>query len=573
MTGRVFACKSISEGIAIGDPLFATYCFDSPPSCAISKCEVDNEIARFHNAWKTSCAELSLLHRQETDATVKDIIISQIEILKDPLVFIETANMIKTSLKSAEFCLFSVVQIHLKTLQNNRLFKQRTADIGGILFLILKHLLAFQSATPQNNILIAKMLTTGQFLTITQNVIAGIITQYEETCSHVAIIARTKGIPFVSDVNIDQLLNISPNSQIIIDAVDSKIIIDPSSSMKKDYLAKKDFIKNRWNSYISESKQDIFTKDRHKVNIWVSINDKNDIAMLHMYNSPRIGLCRTEYLAYSSQTILSAQKQHDVYKKILQMSNKEVIIRLFDIEGDSLFGLKASVIKNPSLGLRGTRLLLKRKEILFNQLRALILAAPYGSLKILLPMISDAGEIIKVKKIIKTIQEEESLCHISIPLGVMVEIPSAVFMIDSILDEVDFVCIGSNDLIQFSMAADRTNPNMADIYQSVYPSTIQMFYLIANAVKRKDKLCLLCGEITNHPFLLMILIGLDICNISVSLSMMAKIAHQIEQLSFNSCTDILQRALKCITKDELTTVQNSIERIKSLFVIDAQLPN
>ncbi|WP_027334173.1 phosphoenolpyruvate--protein phosphotransferase [Mycoplasma elephantis] len=407
-------------------------------------------------------------------------------------------------------------------------------------------------------IIVAHDLSPSQTVQLDKKFVKGFATEIGGPTSHTAIMARTLNIPSV--VGISGLLeNVKHNDFISLDGIDGQVIINPSKEEIKAFDKKgKDYF--NWLETLKKFKnKKTITKDKHEVELAANIGGVAEVSNVLENDAQAIGLFRSEFLYMDNDHWPTEEEQFNAYKIVLQkMNGKRVIIRTLDIGGDKqLKYYDFPKEDNPFLGYRAIRLCLKEKEIFKTQLRALIRASYFGKLGIMIPMITHVNEFLKAKEIfIETYNElKKSKVQIgdlkNIEFGLMIETPAAAILVDKFTKYADFVSIGTNDLIQYSMAADRMNENVSNLYQPLNPSILRFIKHTIDGAHKNGKWAGMCGEMAGDKNAVPILLGLGLDEFSMSSSKILQTRELISRHSFNKLQDVALKALELDSQEQV----------------------
>lgn len=560
----------VSEGIAIGVPVFLNYGEeDTIPHFSITKGEVEGEIARYRQALSCSREDLKKLQAdltQEGSKEVASIIGTHIDMLDDPLLTTHMEGKIRESLKNTESVFHSVFNDYEKKFSetDDSFFKERLSDFRDLSQRVLRNLCESEkvclSNIPPNAIVFAKELIPSDTASLQATRISAFVTQTGGGTSHAALIARAKGIPYVASIDMDQLQQ-AKGKCVIVDGLTGDIIVNPSL----DTLEKYENLKNRLTKQYQQLEKDkdliAETLDGYPVTLFANINTVNEIDLVHHHGAHGIGLFRSEYLFMQDPGLFfDEERQYTIYHQMLAKSQGlPLTFRLLDLGGDKYSHVFEEMAQepNPVLGCRGIRFLLRRRDVFKTQLRALLRAGANSQLKILVPLISDIQELREVKKLVQEIQTELSAAkipHNSSPLiGSMLEVPSAVLICDALAEEGDFLALGTNDLIQYTLGIDRSNPGMSDFYYPTHPGIVRMIKMTILEAKRKQKPITICGEIASNPLYTPLLVGLGVQNFSCAPRFIPIIKRTVRNLSLLDCCDIAEHVLTLTTSSEIAS--------------------
>jgi len=560
----------ISEGIAIGIPFFLSYSEEERiPNFSISTGEVENEIARYRKALSSSRKDLKQLHHaltEEGSREVASIIGTHIEMLDDPLMTTHVESKIREMLKTPETVFHMVINDCKKRLDEttDSFFKQRLLDLNDLSNRVLRNLCDSEKITldqvPQNAIVFAKDLIPSETASVYTSKISAFVTQSGGGTSHAALIARAKGIPYVASVDIE-ILQRAKGKCVIVDGLTGEIIINPTENTLKKYGALKERLAKKYQTLEKDRGLPAETFDGYSVNLYANINTINDIDLVFYYGGIGVGLFRSENLFMQDPTLFfDEERQYLIYRQMLKKNRgSPLTFRVLDLGGDKGFPFSEGKPKelNPVLGYRGIRVLLRRTDILKPQLKAILRAAlEFDGVRLLFPLISDVQEFREIKNIIEGVKQDLIAQGVSfnndIPTGCMLEVPSAVLICDTLAAESDFLALGTNDLVQYTLGIDRNNPEMSDFYYPSHPGIIRMIKMILLEAKRANKLVTMCGEIASNPLFTSLLIGLGVKNFSCSPRFIPMLKRTIRYLSLIDCCEIAEEVLALKTSFEIS---------------------
>jgi phosphotransferase system enzyme I (PtsI) len=555
----------ICPGIAIGRPFFFTVAEENIPEFAVSDDQIDHEVERYYCALKSSQNDLLSLQKRllrEGGNEAAAILGSHLEIMKDPLMTVEMEEAIRERGKNTEYVFKSVLGEYEKKFNKipDEFFRERLKDFQDISRRIIGHLRKHERYTlAQLNfraIVFAHELSPSDTAEANTEVIEAFVTRSGAETSHVAIMARAKGIPFVSNVAFPDL-TVSLPPKVVVDGCSGLVIINPSRETIRFYREEQKKLKIKAKGLEKTVIYDTETIDGYKTCLSANIETFNELDDLHQYGGDGIGLFRSEYLFIARDSFPSEEEQFLVYRSIVEkVEGHPSVIRTFDIGGDKLGNFQISRYeKNPYLGCRAIRLMLKERPIFKTQIRAILRASAFGDVNILFPMISGVLELREAKEILAEAQEELQRSGIpfarNIPIGCMIEVPSAAITADILLKECDFLSIGTNDLVQYSLAVDRGNSSMSYLYTPSHPSIIRMIKMVVDESIAANKPVSVCGEIAADPRFIPLLLGLGVQELSVATPSLPKVKNVIRHISIIEAQDLAERVLHCSTHLEV----------------------
>jgi phosphoenolpyruvate-protein phosphotransferase (PTS system enzyme I) len=523
-----------SPGIAIGK----AYVYNSEisfPDGFIDIEKIELEVERFvqgvANAKKEITIQMSDI--ENIGGVQNKIMKAHSQIIEDPMLAKLVIENIKRDNMNAETALRHTINYLEETFlkMNTEYMQERAADIKDIGNRLLNRLLGIKEyniALEEKCIIVAHDIMPSDLMKFDKTKILGFVTEIGGTTSHIAIIARTIGIPAVVGVkDISSVLN--TGDSLIVDGDSGKVFTKPDTEL----IAKYALMRDEYKKLIEENKKTInvqaITNVGKRIILGANIGSADDITFALENGAEKIGLFRTEFIYMAKDQLPDEEEQYQIYKSVIEnMQGKPVVIRTLDIGGDkNIPYLRIQKEDNPFLGLRGIRYCLKNKDIFKMQLRAILRASGYSELTILLPMVSNCQEVIDTKELINLLKHElEFEGHpvgTNVKIGVMIEVPSAALIVDELAELVDYFSIGTNDLCQYILAMDRTNKQLSDIYDPKHPAIIRLISTIIECAHRKGKKVSICGEMGGNVEYTQILIDAGIDEISMNALSIPKI--------------------------------------------------
>ncbi len=527
--------------------------------------DAGKEVARLESALDKSRAELEAIKertRQELGEKKAEIFESHLLILDDPELITPVKDKIASEAVTAEYALNETAEQFIEMFQNMKsaYLQERAADMRDVTKRILKHLLGLNYVSPseinEEVIVIAEDLTPSDTAQLNRQYVKGFATNIGGRTSHSAIMARSLEIPAV--VGTKNVLSLVKNGDlVIVDGLEGNVLINPSEATVAEYRNKQEAYAKQVEEWKKLRSEPTVSKDGVQVELAANIGTPNDVAGVLENGGEGVGLYRTEFLYMGREKLPSEEIQYNAYKTVLEkMEGKPVVVRTLDIGGDKeLPYLDLPKEMNPFLGFRAVRLCLERQDIFRTQLRALLRASVHGDLRIMFPMIATLGEFREAKALL----EEEKSKLVSegiavsdnIQLGIMVEIPSTAVMADQFAKEVDFFSIGTNDLIQYTMAADRMNERVSYLYQPYNPAILRLVKMVIDAAHREGRWAGMCGEMAGDPVAIPLLLGLGLDEFSMSATSILPARSQISRLSRAEMQELAAKALEMRTAEEV----------------------
>lgn len=544
------------------------------PDLSFEKKTVENselEITKLHNSLKKAKDELSQIRDKVSELQGEEnarIFDAHLLVLQDPDLLSAIREKINSEKINAASALYEVTAsfINMFEQMENEYMRERSADIKDVTKRVLAHLLGKTLPNPglitEETILITKDLTPSDTAQINKKYVKGFIADIGGRTSHSAIMARSMELPAIVGTK-EASLKIKNGDNIIIDGMSGKIFVNPSKKIQEEYKNRQEKLDVQRAEWAVLKDEPTVTKDNYKVELAANIGSPKDIEQVKANGSEGIGLYRTEFLYMERTSLPTEEEQFEAYKTVLhEMNGKPVIVRTLDIGGDkqlSYWDMPKEI--NPFLGLRAIRFTLEETTIFRTQLRALLRASHYGNLKIMFPMIATLDEFHEAKQIL--IEEKQKLQNENVPIakievGIMVETPATALVIDQFAEEVDFFSIGTNDLIQYTFAADRMNEYVSYLYQPYHPAILRLVKMVIDAAHAEGKWVGMCGEMAGDQKAIPLLLGLGLDEFSMSASSILPARSQLKNLSKKDMELLAEKALLMKTTDEVLELVKSI---------------
>ena len=544
--------KGISEGIGLGKAVIL-----KENELKIEKQKIEDisaEKQQIYDSVKEVESEIEKLIKN-IDGTEKEIMQAYLMILQDPSLIQETIKIIEQEKCNSAYAVEKGLNQIIKTFEemDDPYMAARSRDIEDMKKRILAKLLKIEeidlSKLPENTILVAKELSTSDTAKMNLKNISGIITEIGGVNSHMAIIARTNEIPAI--VGIKHIFeNIKGNDFIALNGATGEIFLNPTQEKIEELTKNQENIKQEKQELEKYKNQKAITKDGHQVELLANIGGPQDIQIVIDNTAEGVGLLRSEFLYMDAKDFPSEEEQFEAYKKIAEsLENKRLVIRTLDIGGDKdLKYMKLPKEENPFLGYRAIRIYLDNVDLFKVQLRAILRASSYGNVAIMLPMISSIEELRKSKEIIEEVKQELKTKNIkfneNIEVGIMVEIPSSAVMADEFAKECDFFSIGTNDLIQYTIAVERGNEKLANLYSHFNPAVIRLIKSAIDGAHKNGILCGMCGEAAGDVKFIPLLVGLGLDEFSMNANKILKARKLITDLDFEECKQLANKVLQ-----------------------------
>jgi len=527
--------------------------------------EVSKEILRFKKAINDTREELLITREKVAKRIDPDharIFDAQIMILEDELINNAVIGKIKQTHGNAEFVYRKVIEETVKTLSTTKdeYLKERILDIHAVENRLIYNLLGIKHLTVESIdtqvILVAHSLSPADVVHMKKESILGFATDLGGRTSHVAILAKSMGIPAV--VGLKNIFEqVTDKQSIILDGSKGEMVVCPDEDTLVEYEKRRKFILKKTVELSELKSLPAETLDGRKIELSANIEFPADTDLALEYGAEGIGLFRTEYLYITHAGFPTEEEQHRAYQEVMEKVHpKSVILRTFDLGGDKFGHHDGSLVEaNPFLGWRAIRASLDLPDLFKIQLRAMLKASAKKSIKIMFPMITEIEELKKAKALLNDAKEELRRKKIpydeEIPVGIMVEIPAAALSADCLAKECDFFSIGTNDLIQYTLAVDRGNEKIAHLYQVFHPAVLRLIKETVDAGHRNGIWVGLCGEMAADPLAATLLVGMGMDELSTSAMAIPEIKKIIRSISFEEAKDFAEEALKLTTIDEI----------------------
>jgi phosphoenolpyruvate-protein phosphotransferase (PTS system enzyme I) len=554
-----------SPGIATGKAFLVDSESMAIAKRKIPKEELPLEIARFEEALIKTRSEVMEIKKKVTDELGSEhgeIFDAHLLVLEDRALIEEVISDLKNERSSVEYVFSKILNKYIKafTKIDDEYLKERLSDIQDVGRRILNNLLGGKERILKDIknevIVVAYDLSPSDTASMQKEKIQGFITDIGGRTSHTAIMARSLEMPAV--VGLEKATgSIRNGDTIIVDGDRGLVIINPEKKTVQRYRKNKKDFTTLQNNLVKIRNLPAETKDGHCIQLSANIEFPEEISSVISHGAEGIGLYRTEYFYMNRIDLPSEDEQFQAYKKVTErIKDQSVIIRTMDLGGDKFISqLKVPRELNPFLGWRAIRFSLARPDIFKTQLKAILRASPYGQLKLMYPMISGIEEVKQANRILEQCKKELNKRGVNfnrnIEVGAMIEIPSAALTSDIIAKDVDFFSIGTNDLIQYSLAVDRANEKIAYLYNPAHPAILKLIKQVIESAHKEKIWVGMCGEMAADPAMILILLGLGLDEFSVSPLSVPEIKKIIRSITLKDAKRITEEALKLPSGDKI----------------------
>ena len=574
--------KPTLQGIAASDGIAIAKVYTlTEPDLTVTKVTVEDsekEVSRLDDALAASIKDVELIKETALKNLGKEeaqVFDAHLMVLSDPELIGQVKDSITSNKVNAESALKEVTDMFISIfagMEDNPYMQERAADIRDVSKRILAHLLGVKIPSPatikDEVIIVAADLTPSDTAQLNRQYVKAFVTDIGGRTSHSAIMARSLEIPAI--VGTKEVTSIAKDGDIIIvDGLSGDVFLNPSEEVIAEYRAKAEAFAAQQAEWEKLKDSKTYTKDGHQVELAANIGTPKDLEGVVNNGAEGVGLYRTEFLYMDSHEMPTEEDQFEAYKAVLEgMNGKPVVVRTMDIGGDKeLPYLPLPHEMNPFLGYRAIRISLNEPEMFRTQLRALLRASVYGKLRIMFPMIATLNDFRGAKALLeeekaKLIAEGVAVSD-DIQVGIMIEIPAAAVLAHQFAKEVDFFSIGTNDLIQYTMAADRMNERVSYLYQPYNPSILTLIKHVIDSAHKEGKWAGMCGEMAGDQTAVPLLVGLGLDEFSMSASSVLKTRSLISKLTLSDMQALADKAInECATVQEVEAlVEEAVSKI------------
>ncbi|MCM3337145.1 phosphoenolpyruvate--protein phosphotransferase [Paenibacillus sp. MER TA 81-3] len=555
-----------SNGIAIGKAFVLPSWEWDVPEEKMDPTDLAREFERLYEGIRSSRDEIEFIKseiREMVGSEESTIFDAHLAILEDPIFMNEIQGIIQRQYKAAEVAVKEAIDhfVTMFDLLDDEYMKERALDIKDVGNRLLKHLLGAPEITlptdTQPYILVAKELSPSQLVHLNPKNVLGIVMLMGGKTSHSAIMARALGIPLVLGLEGKIVKPIQTGDFIIVDGEHGIVHIEPAEDILSWYEARRDFYAQEADELKKIVSLPAVTNDGYEIHLAANISSTRELEIAEQNGAEGVGLFRTEFMYMDRSYPPSEAEQLTVYRDVAEhFKDSSVIIRTLDIGGDKpMEYLDLPEEDNPFLGYRAIRICLDRRDLFKTQLRAILRASAFGEVSVMFPMISSVEEVRAAKGILEEAKQElrsEALpFDEELPIGIMVEVPAAAMIADRLAEEVDFFSIGTNDLVQYTLAVDRMNEQIAHMYDPFHPAVLRLVRHTIEAAKKCNIIVGVCGEMAGDPRAVPLWIALGVNKLSMSSRSIPRVKAAIRRASQENSRSVTDKIYKAGSKAEL----------------------
>lgn len=576
---KILSGISVSPGVAIGTAVVLDAEGQRVSARHVEASQVENEIARMREAFAAAARAARESQRAVADKLgrqISDIFGAHAQLLEGQVLLQKSESLIRQNCWAAEYAvsqvLGDIVQSMARLGPENR-FGSRSADLLDIERQVLQHLRGQRREQIRSSrgplIILATDLSPSETANLDPSQVHGLVTEGGGKASHTAIIAGALGLPAVVGLG-PFLEEVTDGSTIIVDGQAGQVIIDPDEETLRRYQSRRDDFRHLEQKWLQLRDVPAVTRDNHRVTLLGNIEFPHEARHCQERGAEGVGLYRTEFL-YLGKTEDPTEEEHfEAYMQVIRElgPGRPVVIRTLDVGADKfhMASWKVEPERNPFLGVRSIRLCLRNLALFKTQLRAILRASGYGDVRIMFPMISTLAEIRQCKLVLNEVQEDLHDAGVPfndrIPVGTMIEVPSAAILADQFAREVDFFSIGTNDLVQYTLAADRTNENLAQLYSPADPAVLRLIRMIVDAAHKHNIEVNICGEMSGDSLYTLLLLGMGLRQLSLTPQHIPEIKTVIRSVTLTEAKRVAEEALRLESaRDVLTYLREQNRRL------------
>ena len=555
---KVIKGIAVSPGIAIAKALVLDDGDIRIPKRTITEDDVRDELGKVRSAFASAVLELRDFQEssEAKEKNIREIFAAHMHFLKDRVLRKQINDKIRNELVTAEYAIYTVFRELAEYFSSVKdgYISQRASDIRSLERRVLKYLIdAVRHDIEEvsvDTVIVAHDLTPSQTVSLNRKFVKGFATNVGGRTSHTAIVARSLGIPAVVGLEAVTAAT-SPGMLVIIDGNRGQVVVDPDEATLEEYRGYEEEMRRLEKQFAAYKTQEAVTKDGVHVNIFGNIELPEEAELVLQNGGKGIGLYRTEFLYLKDGKEPSIEDHFEAYKTVAGiMGDKPIVIRTMDLGADKVVydGAEFPHELNPVLGLRSIRYCLQNMGLFKNQLRAILMASKLGNIKLMIPLVTNLHEVRQSKMILRDVMEdllEDGVeYNDEIDFGVMIETPSAAIMSDCMARNVNFVSIGTNDLIQYTLAVDRANERVATLYTPGDPSILRLLKMIVDNTAAEKIGLSVCGEAASYPEFIFYLLGIGVRTISIAPAMIPEVKKLILSISIEECEKLARAALE-----------------------------
>jgi phosphoenolpyruvate-protein phosphotransferase len=567
---QIIQGKPISPGYAQGRAVLFGVGELSAPRRIVAADEVEGEIERFHAALEDSQRDLLQLQERvqsELGSSEAEIFTAHLLFLKDRQLIDRVERATRENHLGVEAAIeLTVTELaDILSQSDNAYLRERTEDIRDLGQRLLRHLLRGDAGRPvplePGTVLVARELLPSDLIEIDRGHLAGIVMELGGETGHAAILARALGIPAVTGVT-EVTRIIESGESVLLNGLTGEVVFDPSPRQLADFVNRMHRYNAMSRQAFSEAAHECITRDGARIELYANIGRPDEVDQVAANHLEGVGLFRTEYLFLDDPQPPSVKRQTDVYHRIAAaLGGLPLVIRTLDLGGDKRPAFLAAQFEaNPNLGIRGLRFsLLATQELFRTQIRALLRLSREIEVQIMLPMVLGGGDLRQAREVIAQVAAEEGVERLP-RLGALVETPAAVFSISEIIAACDFISIGTNDLTQFILAADRNALALIDDYTVLHPAVLRAIRQVLTAAREEGKPAAICGEAAADPRVACLLVGLGARRLSMSPVSAARVRYALRASAVNSLEELAVHSLACESAEAVSSLVNEALR-------------
>lgn len=560
-----------SPGIRIGRAYIYKTTDIIIPKYSIDESDVESEIARVRESLKRTKEDITAIQEQISHSLSRDmadIFTSHLMVLDDPLIIQKTQDKIASEKRNAEWVInditLELIQ-SLNTIKDDYL-RERIIDISDINKRLINNLQKRHTLSPsdlrEEVILFSKDLTPSDTAMLNKNYILAFVTDKGGRTSHTAIMARALEIPAIVGA-IDATSKVRDGDIVIVDALHGKVIVNPTEQQIEEYTRYREDLKKLDSELAELTHLPSKTLDDHEIFILGNIEIPEEMGIIRDHGAQGVGLFRSEFL-FLDKALPDEDRQFNEYKSVVDFFNPlPITIRTLDVGGDKIYAYTNSYKeRNPFLGCRAIRFSLENEQLFRTQIRAILRASNYGKVRMMFPMITTVEELIKSRSIVYECMNELRKKKIpfdeNIEIGIMIEVPSAIINADILARYADFFSIGTNDLVQYTLAVDRISEKIAYLYNPLNLAVLRMLRMVVETAERNNTPISICGEMAGEPKYAMLLIGLGFRVFSMGPAYMNQVKRIIRSVSAEECRRLVDELLASEKTDEIESKMHAI---------------